>query len=72
MMELEYFKSHNKKSPSYSAWHEEVITIIKKCRVVDENLKRQIEPWNISICERHYKPEDIEFTSRLITYCTTV
>ena len=63
------FRISQRKSPLYSAWREEaIITIIKKYRVVDENLKRQIEAWNISICERHYEQDDIEFTSRLITY----
>ena len=70
-LELEYdgigiFRISQRKSPFYSAWREEVITIIKKYRVVDKSLKRQIDSWNISICERHYKQDDIEFTSRLL------
>ena len=60
------FRISQRKSPLYSAWREEVISIIKKYRVVDETFKRQIEAWNISICERHYKQDDIEFTSKLI------
>ena len=63
------FRISQRKSPLYSAWREEVITVIKKYRVVDENVMRQIEAWNISICERHYEQDDIELTSRLITYC---
>ena len=60
------FRISQRKSPFYSAWREKVITIIKKYRVVDKSLKRQIDSWNISICERHYKQDDIEFTSRLL------
>ena len=66
------FRISQRKSPFYSAWREDVISIIKKYRVVDENLKRQIEFWNISICEKHYIQEDIEFTSKLIKLKITV
>ncbi|CAB4011433.1 PREDICTED: uncharacterized protein LOC105844711 [Paramuricea clavata] len=58
------FRISQRKSPLYSAWREDVISIIKKYRMDDETFKRQIEACNISICERHYKQDDIEFTSK--------
>ena len=58
------FRVSQRNLPNYVTWREEVVEVIKRYRVVDEDFKRQIKANNIRTCERHYKDEDIEYTSK--------
>ena len=40
-------------------WRKKTIAILKQYREEDTRLRQQIIKKNIFICERHYKPEDI-------------
>ena len=46
-------------------WKKEIIQIIEKYRIVDENLRERLELGNAYVCKLHYKKDDIEFTSKL-------
>ena len=40
-------------------WRRDVLNIVTKYRVKDENFKRQLDNDTLHICEKHYKPDDI-------------
>ena len=41
-------------------WREKVLAVLKKYRVEDEGFKRQLAANTLHICEKHFRPEDIE------------
>lgn len=41
-------------------WRKDLLNIITQDRVVNEEFRGQIEKGKVHICERHFKPEDIE------------
>ncbi len=40
-------------------WRRDVLNIITKYRVQDDNFKRQLLNDTLHICEKHFKPEDV-------------
>ena len=50
-------------------WQTNLLGVISKYRSIDIYLKEQINSGKIYICERHFLPEDIEFTSDLFCCC---
>ena len=44
-------------------WKSDIVDVLLKYRELDRPLKTRISNGNIWICERHYQPSDIEFTS---------
>ena len=40
-------------------WRREVLNIVTKYRVQDEDFKRQLMNVKLHICERHYLPDDL-------------
>eukprot|EP00112_Aurelia_sp_Birch-Aquarium-sp1_P022201 Seg6169.2 transcript_id=Seg6169.2/GoldUCD/mRNA.D3Y31 product="hypothetical protein" protein_id=Seg6169.2/GoldUCD/D3Y31 len=61
---ISLFKVTNRKGEYYENWRKEVVNILTKFRVIDASLKHQIETNTVCICERHYKPEDIEISTK--------
>lgn len=53
------FKVPAGKDEFNSNWREKLICIITKDRVVDKNLRKQIEENRVYICEKHYDAEQI-------------
>ena len=51
---------------SNKEWRTNLLGVISKYRSIDKYLKERIDSGNIYICERHFLPEDIEFTSEFI------
>ena len=47
------------KSPSNKKWRNEILNIITKDRVIDDNFKKQIESGNIFICEKHFSCDQL-------------
>ena len=45
-------------------WKKDIVTVLKKFRVVDKSLKDRIEKGKVFICERHFEVSDIEYTSK--------
>ena len=43
-------------------WRNSLIAVIKKHRVVDTKLKERIATGKIFTCEKHFKPDEVEFT----------
>ena len=57
------------KLPSRSCdreWKKDVVSQIKKYRVIDQALGERIESGKVFICENHYQCSDIEITSTYI------
>ena len=44
----------------YPEYRAKWIAVIKKYRVMDSNLKQQIEKDRVHVCERHFKAEELE------------
>ena len=49
-------------------WKSEIVTILKKYRVLDQSLKNRIDNGKVFVCERHYEESDIEYTSKLVLF----
>ena len=57
------FQVSQQASERYVAWKQEVYAVITKYREEDASFKQQMKIGHVWTCEKHYKPEDIEFTS---------
>ena len=53
-IEISIFKIPSPNSESNKNWRRELLKIVTKDRVVDENLQRQIDANKIHICEKHF------------------
>ena len=45
------------------SWRNNIVTVLGQYRVMDKAVKELILTGKIDICERHFKTEDVEFTS---------
>ena len=63
---LSLFKLPGRKTEFYLKWKTEILSMITRDRVVDPNFKALVKNDKVYICERHFKPEDIEYTSKYI------
>lgn len=43
-------------------WRNDIVKVLGKYREVDMSLRERIANGNVYICERHFKPDDIELT----------
>ena len=62
------FQVSKRTSERYVSWKQAVYDAITKYREADAAFKEQMENGNVWTCEKHYKPADIEFTSKYSTY----
>ena len=62
--ELSLFKLPGRKTEFYVKWKDEILKIITMDRVVDLEFRTLIEKDRVWICEKYFKPEDIEYTSK--------
>ena len=62
---ISLFKITTRSGEFYERWRKEVLNIVSKYRVVNADLKNQIQRGNIYFCEKHYKIEAIELTRKL-------
>ena len=44
------------------------LLVLRKYREADGNLKKRISSGDIYFCERHFVREDMEFTSKIVSY----
>lgn len=58
------FKVTTRTDEFYSTWRKNILDVIRRYRVEDKGFKKQIDSGNVFVCERHFPPEDIEFTSK--------
>ena len=56
------FKITNRKGEFFSSWRKQVLDIVRKYRVFDEEFQQQLDNGTVAICDKHYKKEDIELT----------
>ena len=56
---------HDEKSKQ---WRRDVLNIVTKYRVKDENFKRQLDNDTLYICEKYYKPDDITIRKCMILF----
>ena len=57
--ELSIFKIPLPNSETNKKWRSELINVVTKDRVIDQNLQRQIDTNKIYICERHFSEEQL-------------
>ena len=62
---LSLFKLPGRKTDFYVKWKKDILNVITKDRVIDQNLQHLIDNDRVWICEKHFKSEDIELTSKL-------
>ena len=64
--EIGIFKLPTRKTEFYSTWRKGMLDIISKYRVMDSAFKKKVMECevNLFICERHFAPNDIEFTKK--------
>lgn len=60
------FKIPGRRDEFYSTWRKTMCDVLSRYRQMDTLLKQRIEKGLVHICERHFPPEDIEFTSKFI------
>jgi len=53
------------KASCNAEWRNMLIESVKRFREVDAPLRKRLKDGNIFICERHFRTEDIEFTSKI-------
>ena len=61
--EIGLFKLPGRESEFYAGWKYRIVEVIKRFRVVDGILAKNIEKGNVWTYERHYKPQEVERTS---------
>ena len=54
------FKLPKAINDKYKEWREGWLKVITKTRVLDDDLKRQIENDKLHICEKHFRNEDVD------------
>ncbi|RMX39922.1 hypothetical protein pdam_00021379, partial [Pocillopora damicornis] len=54
------WKLPSARNAEYKKWREEWLSAITKTRVIDEDLKKQIDSDKVFTCEKHFNPEDVE------------
>lgn len=57
---LGIFKLPKAVNSEYSKWRADLLEIILRTRELDVDFKQQIQDDKISICELHFKPEDLD------------
>ena len=62
------FKIPTRTVEYYVNWKNNILQVLNKYREVDKDLRDRINGGKVFICERHYKPDDIEYTSELLSY----
>ena len=59
------FRVTSRKGDFYEDWRMKVIHVILQHRVLSKvELKKRVMDGNVYICERHYLPNEIEYTSK--------
>ena len=61
------FKLPSRKNAEWRKWREEILNVILKYRVADKHFKEQLEKDRVHICERHFKPEEVNKGMRIYT-----
>ena len=59
------FKIPMRNNEFYTNWRKEIVGVLARYRVMDKTLRERVQEGKISICERHFKQEDIEYTSNV-------
>ena len=59
------FKVPSVEDKGKAEWQSELAGRILKDRVIDDNLKHQIESGNLYICEKHFTPDCTDYFGRL-------
>ena len=52
----------------YTKWRKNILDVLLKYRGVDATFRQRLKIGKVFICERHFLPEDIVFTSKFEEY----
>lgn len=62
------FKIPTRNDEFHNNWRKKIIDVVTKYRVADKDLKQRLVDGKVYVCEKHFLPNDIEFTSELCSY----
>ena len=57
---ISIFRLPSKKKVGLAEWRSQLERLILKDRVIEKNLKNQVEKGNLHICDKHFKKDDID------------
>ena len=70
---LAIFQVPNRTGEFYRKWRKDILDVLLKYREVEATLRERLSSGKVYICERHFHPEDIVFTSKFCrVYCMFV
>ena len=61
---LAIFQVPKRTGEFYTKWRTDILDVLLKYRGVDATFKERLKNGKVYICERHYLPEHIIFTSK--------
>ena len=62
------FQISTRKDKYHTIWRKKLIDFLAIYRPLDGLLRERITKGNVYFCEKHFSPEDIEFTSEYIIF----
>ena len=68
------FKIPAPRRPDYQEtklWRDQFLNILRKCRIEDDNFKRQLAANTLHVCEKHFRPDEIETRKLFFCICNT-
>ena len=65
---LAIFKVQKRTGEFYTEWRKDILYLLLKYCGVDATFRERLKNGKVYICERHFLPEDIVFTSKFEEY----
>lgn len=66
------FKLPVAKDEAHRKWRNDWLGEVTKTREIDQDFREQIKNDKVHVCEKHFKPEDIEICKYRFIFCQTV
>ena len=66
------FKPPVAKDEAHRKWRKDWLGEVTKASEIDQAFREQIKNGKVLVCEKHFKPEDIEICKYCFIFCQTV